>query len=112
MMVINSALTLLAVIVVALSVQQISFAMHDSTLGVNSWLARDNSTQLHTINLNGPVNQSAAGPIEPPTAAEEETVTEADEVEEEDEEVVEDGADEEVASDEEAEEEDEEEEDE
>jgi hypothetical protein len=28
------------------------FAMHDSNLGVNTWIARDNSTQLHTIDLN------------------------------------------------------------
>lgn len=38
-----------------------SFAMHDSNLDVNTWLASDNSTQLNTIDLNsGPV-ASAAG---------------------------------------------------
>ena len=37
-----------------------SFAMHDSNLDVNTWLASDNSTQLNTIDLNsGPVASSA-----------------------------------------------------
>ena len=36
-------------------------AMHDSTLDVNTWIASNNSTQLHTIDLN-------KGPISPPTA--------------------------------------------
>lgn len=37
------------------------FAMHDSNLDVNTWIASDNSTQLNTIDLNsGPV-ASAAG---------------------------------------------------
>lgn len=94
-------------IVAALGVQQISFAMHDSTLGVNSWLARDNTTQLHTINLNGPINQSAAGPVEAAPTAEEEPVAEAEEVEEEDEEVDEDGANDDDEAEEEDEEEDE-----
>jgi hypothetical protein len=32
-------------------------AMHDSTLDVNTWIASDNSTQLHTTDLNrGPVS--------------------------------------------------------
>ena len=36
------------------------FAMHDSNLGVNTWLASDNSTQLNTIDLNsGPVASAA-----------------------------------------------------
>ena len=31
-------------------------AMHDSTLDVNTWIASDNSTQLHTTDLNrGPI---------------------------------------------------------
>ena len=29
-----------------------AFAMHDSTLDVNTWSASDNSTQRHTIDLN------------------------------------------------------------
>jgi hypothetical protein len=32
--------------------QQVIFAMHDPTLDVNTWIASDNSTQLHTIDLN------------------------------------------------------------
>jgi hypothetical protein len=32
-------------------------AMHDSTLDVNTWTASDNSTQLHTTDLNrGPIS--------------------------------------------------------
>jgi hypothetical protein len=32
-------------------------AMHDSTLDVNTWIASDNSTQLHTTDLNrGPIS--------------------------------------------------------
>jgi hypothetical protein len=37
-------------------------AMHDSTLDVNTWIASDNSTQLHTTDLN-------RGPISPAVAA-------------------------------------------
>jgi hypothetical protein len=36
-------------------------AMHDSNLDVNTWIARNNSTQLYTIDLN-------KGSISPPTA--------------------------------------------
>ena len=36
--------------------------MHDSTLDVNTWIARNNTTQLHTIDLNN-------GPISPPDTA-------------------------------------------
>lgn len=41
-----------------------AFAMHDSTLDVNTWIASDNSTQLQTTDLN-------RGPISPalPTGA-------------------------------------------
>jgi hypothetical protein len=41
-----------------------AFAMHDSTLNVNTWIAGNNSTQLHTTDLN-------KGPVSPttPTAA-------------------------------------------
>src|ERR687895_2171242 len=38
------------------------FAMHDSTLDVNTWIASDNSTQLHTTDLN-------RGPISPAISA-------------------------------------------
>lgn len=37
-------------------------AMHDSTLDVNTWIANDNSTQLHTTDLN-------RGPISPAVSA-------------------------------------------
>ena len=38
-----------------------AFAMHDSNLDVNTWIASDNSTQLHTIDLNkGTPSPSAA----------------------------------------------------
>jgi hypothetical protein len=61
-----------------------SFALHDSTLGVNTWLASDNSTQLNTIDLN-------SGPTAPTAdvggAAEtEDEVVEDEEVDEEPEE--------------------------
>lgn len=36
------------------------FCIYDSILGVDTWFAQDNTTQLHTINRNGPINQSAA----------------------------------------------------
>jgi hypothetical protein len=36
-------------------------AMHDSTLDVNTWIASDNSTQLHTTDLNrGPINPAVS----------------------------------------------------
>ncbi|CAN5302986.1 hypothetical protein BH18THE2_BH18THE2_25950 [soil metagenome] len=40
-----------------------AFAMHDSTLNVNTWSASDNSTQRHTIDLNqgAPSPSAAAG---------------------------------------------------
>lgn len=37
-------------------------AMHDSTLDMNTWIASDNSTQLHTTDLN-------RGPISPAISA-------------------------------------------
>lgn len=37
-------------------------AMHDSTLDVNTWIASDNTTQLHTTDLN-------TGPISPAVSA-------------------------------------------
>src|ERR687895_85865 len=37
------------------------FAMHDSTLDVNTWIASDNSTQLHTTDLNrGPISPAVS----------------------------------------------------
>jgi hypothetical protein len=36
-------------------------AMHDSTLDVNTWIASDNTTQLHTTDLNtGPISPAAS----------------------------------------------------
>ena len=54
------------------------FAMHDSTLDVNTWIASDNTTQLHTIDLNKGVQSpsAAAGSISTPG----ETVDESTEV--------------------------------
>jgi ribosomal protein L12E/L44/L45/RPP1/RPP2 len=77
---------ILATFAIALGIQQVSFAMHDSTLGVNTWIAQDNTTQVNTINLNGPINQSTSGPVEAAPTAAEEPVPSAEEVEEEDEE--------------------------
>jgi hypothetical protein len=37
------------------------FAMHDSTLDVNTWIASDNTTQLHTIDLNKGVQSPSVG---------------------------------------------------
>jgi hypothetical protein len=44
------------------------FAMHDSTLDVNTWIASDNTTQVHTIDLNKGVQSpsAAAGAITTP----------------------------------------------
>ena len=61
-----------------------SFALHDSTLGVNTWLASDNSTQLNTIDLN---NGPTAPTADAGGAAEtEDEVVEDEEVDEEPEE--------------------------
>jgi hypothetical protein len=57
------------VLMVALMVMTLSgslnlvsaFAMHDSTLDVNTWIASDNSTQLQTTDLN-------KGPVSPTTS--------------------------------------------
>jgi hypothetical protein len=38
------------------------FAMHDSTLDVNTWIASDNTTQFHTIDLNKGVQSSSVSP--------------------------------------------------
>ena len=57
------------VLMVALMVMTLSgglnfvsaFAMHDSTLDVNTWIASNNSTQLQTTDLN-------KGPVSPTTS--------------------------------------------
>lgn len=59
---INSILVVVDVLITASLGHYIGtgFAMHDSTLDVNTWLASDNSTQLNTIDLNtGPMASAA-----------------------------------------------------
>jgi hypothetical protein len=60
---INSILLVVAAILITASLGHYigtGFAMHDSTLDVNTWLASDNSTQLNTIDLNtGPLASAA-----------------------------------------------------
>ena len=63
--IIESALGIIAIltvlIVIISSQQSAVFAIHDSTLGVDTWIASDNSTQLHTIDLNkGPMDPNSA----------------------------------------------------
>jgi hypothetical protein len=59
---INSILVVVNVLITASLGHYIGtgFAMHDSTLDVNTWLASDNSTQINTIDLNtGPLASAA-----------------------------------------------------
>ncbi|HEY6405505.1 MAG TPA: hypothetical protein VIX38_05460, partial [Nitrososphaeraceae archaeon] len=60
---INPIFMVVAVLLIALIGHQVgtSFAMHDSNLDVNTWIASDNSTQLNTIDLNSGPTASAAG---------------------------------------------------
>jgi hypothetical protein len=60
---INPIFMVVAVLITALIGHHVgtSFAMHDSNLDVNTWLASDNSTQLNTIDLNSGPMASAAG---------------------------------------------------
>ena len=73
-------------------------AMHDSTLDVNTWIASDNITQLHTTDLNrGPISpavsagaataEDAAGPstVTPTTSDGSEEDADGDEGEDEEE---------------------------
>ena len=80
-------------------------AMHDSTLDVNTWIASDNSTQLHTTDLNrGPISpavsagaataEDATGPSTVTPTTPEGAEEDADEDEGEDEEEPEDEDDE------------------
>ena len=64
MMLIRSALIVTAVLVIVVDIQQTSFALHDSNLDVNTWIAQDNSTQGSTIDLNTPINQTVSGGAE------------------------------------------------
>ena len=56
------------------------FAMHDSNLDVNTWIASDNSTQLHTMDLNSgtmsPSATAAGGEAEEDEVVDEEEVDE------------------------------------
>jgi hypothetical protein len=95
---IKPTLIVISVVAIILTIasqqQSVAFAMHDSTLGVNTWIASDNSTQLHTIDLNkGPVSSASTaeggGTIEEEgeiTEEQEEDVDAGVEEEEEDEE--------------------------
>jgi hypothetical protein len=81
------------ILLVALMVMTVSgglnfasaFAMHDSTLNVNTWIASNNSTQLHTTDLNkGPVSpttSTAANTAEETTGPSTITPTTPDEAE-------------------------------
>jgi hypothetical protein len=52
-----------------------AYAMHDSNLDVDTWIASDNSTQLHTIDLNKgtPSPSAAAGSTTPEETMDEST---------------------------------------
>jgi hypothetical protein len=55
------ALIVMMIIAIGLYFSRSAFAMHDSAMDVNTWIASNNSTQLHTIDLNkGPVIPTAA----------------------------------------------------
>jgi hypothetical protein len=90
---IKPTLIVISVVAIILTIasqqQSVAFAMHDSTLGVNTWIASDNSTQLHTIDLNkGPVSSTS-------TAEGGGTIEEEGEITEEQEEDVDAGVEEE-----------------
>src|SRR5215204_6740520 len=55
------AVTILVLTISSQQQQRAVFAMHDSTLDVNTWIASDNETQLHTTDLNkGPTDSTSA----------------------------------------------------
>ena len=97
MMLIKSALIVVtAVLVIVLNTQQTSFALHDSNLDANTWIAQDNSTEVNTIDLNTPINQTvsggaAASPDAAAAAEPEPTSTPDDEGENEEESASDDG---------------------
>jgi hypothetical protein len=80
-------LAIVFALIIASQQYGIIFAMHDSTLDVNTWFANinntqdsSNSTQLHTIDLNnGPLSPTATG--EGGEAEQDEVVEEEDEEE-------------------------------
>jgi|SRR5215208_3227391 len=54
------AVTILVLTISSQQQQRAVFAMHDSTLDVNTWIASDNETQLHTTDLNkSPISSSS-----------------------------------------------------
>lgn len=76
-------LAIVFLLVIASQQRGTIFAMHDSNLDVNTWIASDNSTQLHTMDLNsGTMSPSATAGGE----AEEDEVVDEEEVDEENEE--------------------------
>lgn len=90
----NPILVVVAVLITASIGQYVGtgFALHDSTLDVNTWLASDNSTQLNTIDLNnGPMASAADSGGAAETGDE---VVEGEEVDEETDETEETPADE------------------
>jgi ribosomal protein L12E/L44/L45/RPP1/RPP2 len=96
MMLIRSALIVTAVLVIVVDIQQTSFALHDSNLDANTWIAQDNSTEVNTIDLNTPINQTvsggaAASPDAAAAAEPEPTSTPDDEGEDEEESASDDG---------------------
>jgi hypothetical protein len=95
MMLIRSALIVTAVLVIVVDIQQTSFALHDSNLDANTWIAQDNSTEVNTIDLSTPINQTVSGAAASPdgaAAAEPEpTSTPDDEGEDEEESASDDG---------------------
>ena len=78
-------------------------AMHDSTLDVNTWIASDNSTQLHTTDLNrGPISpavSAGAATAEDTTGPSTVTPTAPDGADEADDENGDEGGDEEESAD-------------
>ena len=78
-------------------------AMHDSTLDVNTWIASDNSTQLHTTDLNrGPISpavSAGAATAEDTTGPSTVTPTAPDGADEADDENGDEGEDEEESAD-------------
>jgi hypothetical protein len=95
-MLIRSALIVTAVLVIVVDIHQTSFALHDSNLDANTWIAQDNSTEVNTIDLNTPINQTvsggaAASPDAAAAAEPEPTSTSDDEGEDEEESASDDG---------------------
>jgi hypothetical protein len=96
MLIKSAALIVIAVLVIVVGIQQTSFALHDSNLDANTWIAQDNSTEVNTIDLSTPINQTvsggaAASPDAAAAAEPEPTSTPDDEGEDEEESASDDG---------------------